>query len=121
MSATAAEDFCARVTGGPTIVLTVTGDTTRVPPVTNASFSNVPGSNDKLYLEGTELRALYPLSIITRRHRPRYQCGEPRWQAPFRHRPLPHGSARYRTSRQADRAELPRHAGGITRCVIPTC
>jgi diacylglycerol O-acyltransferase len=64
MSATAAEDFYALVMG-PAIVLTVTGNATRVPPVINAIFSNVPGSRDKLYLEGAELEALYPLSIIT--------------------------------------------------------
>lgn len=64
MSATAAEDFYALVMG-PAIVLTVTGNATRVPPVINAIFSNVPGSREKLYLEGAELEALYPLSIIT--------------------------------------------------------
>jgi diacylglycerol O-acyltransferase len=64
MSATAAEDYYALVMG-PAIVLTVTGNATRVPPVINAIFSNVPGSRDKLYLEGAELEALYPLSIIT--------------------------------------------------------
>jgi len=64
ISATAAEDFYALVMG-PAIVLTVTGNATRVPPVINAIFSNVPGSRDKLYLEGAELEALYPLSIIT--------------------------------------------------------
>jgi len=49
----------------PTILLTVTGNATRVRPATNAIFSNVPGSPEKLYLEGAELEALYPLSIVT--------------------------------------------------------
>ena len=49
----------------PTILLTVTGNATKVRPALNAIFSNVPGSREKLYLEGAELEALYPLSIVT--------------------------------------------------------
>ncbi len=49
----------------PTILLTLTGNATRVRPATNAIFSNVPGSREKLYLEGAELEAVYPLSIVT--------------------------------------------------------
>jgi len=64
MSVTAAEDFYALVMA-PTILLTVTGNATRVPPATNAIFSNVPGSREKLYLEGAEMEVLYPLSIVT--------------------------------------------------------
>ena len=48
-----------------TILLTVTGNATRVKPACNAILSNVPGSREKLYLEGAELEALYPLSIVT--------------------------------------------------------
>lgn len=64
VSVTAAEDFYALIMA-PTILLTMTGNATRVRPATNAIFSNVPGSPRKLYLEGAELEALYPLSIVT--------------------------------------------------------
>jgi diacylglycerol O-acyltransferase len=64
VSTTAAEDFYALIMA-PTILLTVTGNTERVPPASNAIFSNVPGSREKLYLEGAELELLYPLSIVT--------------------------------------------------------
>ena len=47
------------------ILLTVTGNATRVRPATNAIFSNVPGSRERLYMEGAELEAIYPLSIVT--------------------------------------------------------
>lgn len=64
VSATAAEDFYALVMA-PTILLTVTGNAMRVRPAVNAIFSNVPGSRERLYLEGAELEAIYPLSIVT--------------------------------------------------------
>jgi len=64
ISATASQDYYALIMA-PTILLTVTGNATRVRPATNAIFSNVPGSPDKLFLEGAELEALYPLSIVT--------------------------------------------------------
>ncbi|PLW69630.1 wax ester/triacylglycerol synthase family O-acyltransferase [Pseudohalioglobus lutimaris] len=64
VSVTAAEDYYALIMA-PTILLTVTGNATRVRPAVNAIFSNVPGSRDKLYLEGAELEAIYPLSIVT--------------------------------------------------------
>ena len=64
MSTTAAEDYYALIMT-PAVLLTVTGNATLVPPVTNAIFSNVPGSKEKLYLEGAELLKLYPLSIVT--------------------------------------------------------
>ena len=64
VSATAAEDYYALIMA-PTILLTVTGNATKVRPAINAIFSNVPGSREKLYLEGAELEALYPLSIVT--------------------------------------------------------
>ena len=64
MSGTAAEDYYALIMA-PTVLLTVTGNATKVRPATNAIFSNVPGSKEKLYLEGAELEALYPLSIVT--------------------------------------------------------
>ena len=64
MSTTAAQDYYALIMA-PTILLTVTGNATRVRPATNAILSNVPGSREKLYLEGAELEYLYPLSIVT--------------------------------------------------------
>lgn len=64
VSTTAAEDYYALIMA-PTILLTVTGNAMRVRPATNAIFSNVPGSRERLYLEGAELEAIYPLSIVT--------------------------------------------------------
>ena len=64
MSATAAEDYYALLMA-PTVLLTITGNATLLRPGINAIFSNVPGSRDKLYLEGAELQMLYPLSIVT--------------------------------------------------------
>jgi diacylglycerol O-acyltransferase len=64
LSRTASQDYYALVMA-PTILLTATGNATRFRPVTNAIFSNVPGSREKLYLDGAELEALYPLSIVT--------------------------------------------------------
>lgn len=49
----------------PTMLLTLSGNATRVRPAINAVFSNVPGSSEKLYLEGAEVESLYPLSVIT--------------------------------------------------------
>jgi diacylglycerol O-acyltransferase len=63
-SVTAAEDYYALIMA-PTILLTVTGNATKVRPAINAIFSNVPGSRKKLYLDGAELEALYPLSVVT--------------------------------------------------------
>tara|TARA_R110002110_G_scaffold205066_5_gene416855 strand:+ start:34266 stop:35639 length:1374 start_codon:yes stop_codon:yes gene_type:complete len=64
MSITASEDFYALVMA-PTVLLTLTGNATRFRPAINAIFSNVPGSREKLYLDGAELESLYPLSIVT--------------------------------------------------------
>lgn len=64
VSSTAAEDYYALVMA-PTILLTITGNAMRVRPTINAIFSNVPGSRERLYLEGAELEAIYPLSIVT--------------------------------------------------------
>ena len=64
VSITAAEDYYALLMA-PTVLLTLTGNATLVRPGINAIFSNVPGSREKLYLEGAELQMLYPLSIVT--------------------------------------------------------
>ncbi|NND67094.1 MAG: wax ester/triacylglycerol synthase family O-acyltransferase [Halioglobus sp.] len=63
MSATAGQDFTNLIMM-PTVVLTLAG-ATNVPPAINAIFSNVPGSADKLYLEGAELESIYPFSVVT--------------------------------------------------------
>ena len=64
MSSAAAMDYYAMIMV-PTILLTVTGNATRVRPAANTILSNVPGAREKLYLDGAELQALYPLSIVT--------------------------------------------------------
>jgi WS/DGAT/MGAT family acyltransferase len=64
MSPTASQDF-ANMLLMPTIILTLSGNSTRVNPVLNAIFSNVPGSPETLYLEGAELQSIYPLSVVT--------------------------------------------------------
>ena len=64
LSTTAAQDYYALIMA-PAILLTVTGNATKVRPATSAILSNVPGSKEKLYLEGAELEYLYPLSIVT--------------------------------------------------------
>ncbi|MEZ5568893.1 MAG: wax ester/triacylglycerol synthase family O-acyltransferase [Halioglobus sp.] len=64
VSAAAAMDYYAMIMV-PTILLTVTGNATKVRPACNTILSNVPGSQDTLYLDGAELEALYPLSIVT--------------------------------------------------------
>lgn len=64
VSPAAAMDYYAMIMV-PTILLTVTGNATRVRPACNTILSNVPGSRQTLYLDGAELEALYPLSIVT--------------------------------------------------------
>ena len=64
VSETAAQDYTNLILM-PTVLLTLTGNATRVNPAINAIFSNVPGSQEKLYLEGSEVEAIYPLSVVT--------------------------------------------------------
>lgn len=64
MSVAAAEDFYALLMV-PAILLTISGNAERVTPAINGIFSNVPGAKTALYLEGSRMEALYPLSIIT--------------------------------------------------------
>lgn len=64
MSTTANQDFTNLILM-PTILLTLTGNASRVTPAINAIFSNVPGSPEKLYLDGAELEGIYPLSVVT--------------------------------------------------------
>ncbi len=64
ISAAAGQDFSNLILM-PTVLLTLSGNATRMSPAINAIFSNVPGSSRKLYLEGAELESLYPLSVVT--------------------------------------------------------
>jgi diacylglycerol O-acyltransferase len=64
MTVTAAQDFTNALMM-PTILLTLAGQTSRVRPALNAIVSNVPGSRQRLYLDGAPLQQLYPLSVVT--------------------------------------------------------
>jgi diacylglycerol O-acyltransferase len=64
VSSTVSRDF-ANMLLMPTILLTLTGNATSIPPGINAIFSNVPGSRQRLYLEGSQLESMYPLSVVT--------------------------------------------------------
>jgi hypothetical protein len=64
VSGTAAQDYTNLILV-PTLLLTLSGNATAVTPPINAIFSNVAGSRDRLYLEGSEVEAMYPLSVIT--------------------------------------------------------
>jgi WS/DGAT/MGAT family acyltransferase len=64
LSRTAAQDY-TNVLLMPTLLLTLSGRASQVRPPINMIVSNVPGSRERLYLEGSRLEALYPLSVIT--------------------------------------------------------
>jgi diacylglycerol O-acyltransferase len=64
MSATAAQDFTNALMM-PTLLLTLAGNSSRMPPALNAIVSNIPGSHEALYLDGARLERLYPLSVVT--------------------------------------------------------
>jgi diacylglycerol O-acyltransferase len=64
MTVTAAQDFTNALMM-PTILLTLTGQTSKIRPALNAIVSNVPGSREPLYLDGASLEQLYPLSVVT--------------------------------------------------------
>ena len=64
MSSTAAQDYTNLILV-PTMLLTMSGNATMVTPPINAIFSNVAGSRQKLYLEGSQVEAMYPLSVVT--------------------------------------------------------
>lgn len=64
MSHTAAQDYTNALML-PTILLTLTGNASRVNPALNAIVSNVPGSRQQLYLDGAPMERLYPLSVVT--------------------------------------------------------
>ena len=60
-----ASENLATMTMVPFLMVSLTHSSQRVPPVFNAIVSNVPGSKNKLFLEGAELESLYPLSVVT--------------------------------------------------------
>ncbi len=64
LSKTAAQDY-ANLLMMPTLILTLAGRASQIPPPINVIVSNVPGSRQRLYLEGARLEALYPLSVVT--------------------------------------------------------
>lgn len=64
MTVTAAQDFTNALMM-PTILLTLSGQASKVRPPLNAIVSNVPGSRQRLYLDGASLESLYPLSVVT--------------------------------------------------------
>lgn len=64
MSRTAVQDY-ANILMMPTLLLTFAGRASQIPPPINVIVSNVPGSRQRLYLEGAALEAIYPLSVIT--------------------------------------------------------
>lgn len=55
----------ATMTMIPFLLVSLTHSSQRFPPVFNAIVSNVPGAKETLYLEGSKLEQLYPLSIVT--------------------------------------------------------
>ncbi len=63
LSRTAAQDY-ANLLMMPTLLLTLTGRAGQIRPPINCIVSNVPGSRQRLYLEGARLEAIYPLSVI---------------------------------------------------------
>ena len=64
VSRTAAQDFTNALML-PTILLTLTGNATKVNPALNAIVSNVPGPAKPMYLEGARLERIFPLSVVT--------------------------------------------------------
>ena len=49
----------------PAVALTVAGASTSVPPPFNVLVSNVPGPSRPLYMAGSRLEGIYPLSLVT--------------------------------------------------------
>lgn len=64
MSPEASEDL-ATMTMVPFLLMTLTHASQKLPPVFNTIVSNVPGPKKQMYLEGSKLEEIYPLSIVT--------------------------------------------------------
>jgi len=64
LSQTAREDYMNLILI-PTMVLTLAHAATSVPPAFNVIVSNVPGPARPLYLGGSRLEEIYPLSLVT--------------------------------------------------------
>lgn len=64
MSPQASEDL-ATMTMVPFLIMTLTHASQKLPPVFNTIVSNVPGPRKKMYLEGSTLEHIFPLSIVT--------------------------------------------------------
>ena len=64
MSSEASEDL-ATMTMVPFLLMTLTHASQKLPPVFNTIVSNVQGPRQKIYLEGSLLEHIYPMSIVT--------------------------------------------------------
>jgi len=64
LSQTARQDYMNLVLL-PTVVLTLAHAATLIPPAFNVIVSNVPGPDRPLYLSGSKLQEIYPLSVVT--------------------------------------------------------
>lgn len=64
LSPTARQDYMNMVLL-PAVVLTVAGASTSVPPPFNVLVSNVPGPARRLYMAGSRLEEIYPLSLVS--------------------------------------------------------
>ena len=63
LSGTASRDYYSMV-ALPMIFLNITGNATLLRPHTNVILSNVPGAHGKVYIDGSEVEFLYPLTAI---------------------------------------------------------
>ena len=64
ISSTASEDLGYLLGMVPLLMLSISGNSGKLAPVTNVLLSNVLGSPETLYLEGAEVEGMYPLSVV---------------------------------------------------------
>jgi len=55
------------LTHGPALVGQVTGLDGLMPPIFSLAISNIPGPNKPIYLDGAQVEAMYPASLLMRR------------------------------------------------------